>query len=397
MSDSGEKIQHGSQSQWPAPDALAAAHSEQLCRVINERIIAAGGAIPFSEYMNTVLYEPGLGYYMAGASRFGEAGDFITAPEISPLFGQSLAVQIGQVLDMVGGGVLELGAGNGKLAAPIIRLLEEREGFSYSILEPSAALAKIQRDWLADHLSASAMQSVSWLTSLPENFCGVILANEVLDALPVERFRVSGQIERMCVSENLEPVYTQADSYLSEAVSAIEADCKHVFASGYSSELCLVFRGWIRSLGSALTQGVVLLADYGYPRREYYLPERTSGTLACYYRHRMHDDPFYLPGLQDITAHVDFTSVADAAISADMELLGYTSQASFLLANDLLTLMDKELAHADSESERIMLAQAVKQLTLPGEMGERFQFMALGKGYNHPLRGFAAQDLSHRL
>ena len=384
-------------TELPQPDANALAHSERLRQALLERI-RQQGALSFADYMEQVLYEPGLGYYMAGAVKFGEEGDFITAPEVSPLFGATLANEIRGVLLHTGGGILEFGAGSGKLALSILQALSDVEDLTYTIMEPSAELVSRQQQLLREALDESVFQRVRWLDALPDAFTGVIVANEVMDALPVERFRKSdGKVMQLCVNESLETVSQAADETLQAAVEAIEADLGEPLCDGYQSEVCLLLKPWLASLSQTLTQGVVLLIDYGYPRREYYLPERVQGTLACYYRHRTHDDPFQWPGLQDITAHVDFTAVAEAAVAQELDLLGYASQSAFLLDNQLLDLMEQESARSDSEMQKIALARAVKTLTLPGEMGERFQVMALGRGYDLRLQGFSTQDLSYRL
>lgn len=384
-------------AELPDPDRHAIEHSERLVAVLSERIAAAGGLIPFSDFMRFALYEPGLGYYMAGAAKFGADGDFITAPEVSDLYGQSIGVQVSEVLEAVGGGVLELGAGSGRLALGILQSINFTPDFHYTILEPSAELVERQRQLLSANLSEAAMRCVCWVSSLPVNFTGAIVANEVIDALPVERFRAGENLERMYVSDKLEARFLAAHEPLHKFVARIESDIGLNFTDGYTSEICLLLEPWLHSLHGCLTEGVIFLADYGYPRREYYLPERVTGTLACYYRHRLHDDPFFLPGIQDITAHVDFTAVAQSAVDAGLELLGYASQSAFLRDNALLELADAQHREMTGEPERILLAQSVKKLTLPGEMGERFQVMALGKRYDSTLRGFCTQDLSHRL
>ncbi|MFK8084081.1 MAG: class I SAM-dependent methyltransferase [Granulosicoccus sp.] len=385
-------------SELPEPDELALAHSERLKALIAASASAAGGVISFAEYMNSVLYEPGLGYYMAGAAKFGAEGDFITAPEVSPLFGQTMAVQIAEVLDRVGGSVLELGAGSGKLALSIIDSLGSRPDFSYFILEPSAELMQRQKQLLQTTLSAEIFSSIAWLDALPATFDGVIIANEVMDALPVERFRVvDGLPQQLCVSNRFAIEARPANDALVKAVAAIETDIGQPMPEGYESEICMLLTPWVGSLAATLQKGILLLVDYGYPRHEYYSEERNRGTLACFYRHRTHDDPLFLPGLQDLTAHVDFTAVVEAGLANELELIGYASQSAFLLDNDLLGLADTMRAGTTSEADRIMLARAIKTLTLPGEMGERFQVMVLGKGYDHALQGFRTQDLAYRL
>jgi len=388
--------------EFPAPDAVAAAHSDRLQRVLSERVRDAGGFLSFCDYMNGALYEPGLGYYMAGAAKFGERGDFTTAPEVSPLFGKALAAQIVEVLDNTGGSVLELGAGSGKLALSIIEALIDRPAaspsFTYSILEPSAELAQRQKQLLEQSLPAQLFEKVCWLTTLPTAFTGVIVANEVMDALPVERFRVKDNtLYQLGVTEDFTVQAVPASGVLHKAFSAIEADLGRTLPEGYESEICTRLSPWIQSLAQALESGVLLLVDYGYPRREFYAEERNRGTLACYYQHRAHDDPFFLPGIQDITAHVDFTGVVEAGVACNLDLLGYASQSAFLLDNDILDLADTARQKLDREVDRIVLAKGIKTLTLPGEMGERFQVMALGKRYDQPMRGFRTQDLAYRL
>lgn len=425
----------------PEPDDVGREHSERLAALVDDRIAAE--ELPFVDYMALALYAPGLGYYMAGAPKFGAEGDFVTAPELSPLFGHCLAAQCREVLDALGeeAGILELGAGSGRLAASLLEGLADRPT-AYTILEPSAELRRRQQLFLADALPAAAFARLRWIETLPERFDGVVLANEVMDALPVERFvRWRGRTLQVCVrragpddgtgegaerfaakkgppegstasvpsrgqapgtgSAGAAPRFADttrpAPAALADAVAAIEADLGHALPDAYTSELCPSLGPWIASLGDALGRGVVLLADYGYPRRERYLSERASGTLACYYRHRTHDDPYFWPGLQDITAHVDFTAVAEAGTRAGLELLGYASQSAFLLGCGLSELVERAHAALPDEPARVDQARAVRTLTLPGEMGERFQFVAFGKGYDRPLRGFGLQDLTHRL
>lgn len=393
----GRMTESASRPSLPEPDEAASAHSIALRQLLSDRIDAAGGVISFADYMSQTLYEPGLGYYSAGAAKFGADGDFITAPEVSPLFGAALAGQITQILTQNGGGVLELGAGSGKLAASILLENSADMPVNYDILEPSAALIQRQKQYLQSRLSPGQFARIRWLDRLPAQFNGIILANEVMDALPVERFRIGDTLEQLYVSSALNNVYAGATPALIQAVSTLESDLGRSLETGYQSELSLLLQPWISSLANSLSQGVLLLIDYGYPRQEYYLEERIHGTLTCYYRHRAHDDPYWYPGLQDITAHVDFTAVAEAGCANNLNLLGYASQSAFLLDNHLLDLAEKAMAAQNSEADRIVIARAVKTLTLPGEMGERFQVIAFGKGYDHPLQGFASQDLTYRL
>jgi len=385
----------------PPPDAVGRAHSERLTALILSRM--AEGALSFADYMTQALYEPGLGYYMAGAPKFGARGDFITAPELSPLFGQCVAAQCLEVLSSLAetAGILELGAGNGLLAASILSALEPSRALPYLILEPSAELRERQQALLSGALSGDVLSRVRWIDSLPVGFSGVVLANEVMDALPVERFaRQEGRLWQVGVEHGeagFRDVLRSAPTAIETAVHAIERDLGQALPDDYASEFCPELGPWVAALADSLSAGVILLADYGYPRREYFLAERNRGTLTCHYRHRAHGDPYFLPGLQDITAHVDFTRVAEAGVDAGLSLLGYTSQAAFLLGCDLQGRVEATQGALASETERFAQARAIRTLTLPGEMGERFQFIALGKGYDRPLRGFVLQDLAHRL
>jgi len=383
----------------PEPDALALKHSQLLCEILDTKM--QSGPVSFADYMHTALYEPGLGYYMAGSQKFGSGGDFITAPEISPLFGMCVANQCRQVLQLTGGHVLELGAGSGKLAAAVVEALSDMESASYYILEPSAELQQRQQESLTLALTPDLFSRIHWISELPTDFIGVCIANEVMDALPVELFTVhAGQRMQVCVQKgdaSFEYTEQPAPDALIQLIDGIEADIGIPFEAGFRSEVCGLLNPWISGLAHSLKHGALLLSDYGYPRREYYMPERLAGTLSCFYQHRTHDNPFFYPGLQDITAHVDFTRVVEAGADAGLGLLGYTSQASFLLDTGLLSLSEPIFDACENEKERITLARQIKTLTLPGEMGERFQFMALGKNLETSLQGFSSQDLSHRL
>ncbi len=402
----------------PTPDANAQAHSNRL---LGELVKAAATEpLRFSDYMQRCLYEPGLGYYLGGMQKFGQGGDFITAPEVSPLFGACLAEQCAQVLHHTGGGLLELGAGSGRLAISIIeefdRLGTDWQG--YTILEPSAELQARQRANLKTQLSEQHLAKVNWVSALPEAFTGVVLANEVMDALPVERIKATTDgFSVECVVATNEPGEPLAlDDQPAQAWGStaawgeplnlhfehVQRDCRQSFAPGYTTELHTLLGPWVKSVADCLAQGVLLLVDYGYPRREYYHPERSDGTLQCFYQHRAHNDVLFWPGLQDITAHVDFTTVIEAADEAGLELMGYSTQAAFLFACGLAEKSAQQpgvWGSVDTESAagRIQQQQAVNRLSLPGEMGERFQVMGLGRGMPSALKGFLLQDLSHRL
>ena len=389
----------------PAPDAAAAAHSARLLAVIRAEI-AAHGAISFARFMEQALYAPGLGYYCAGTDKFGPGGDFITAPELSPLFSRCLARQCQQLLSALGGGtLLELGAGTGIMAADLLAELQAMQALpeQYAILERSGDLRERQRQTLVERSPALA-ERVVWLDALPASgFRGVILGNEVLDALPVERFRITAQgPRRLAVSaEENRLVWVEGaeDPAVTEAVARIEADLGWRLAHGYTSEYVPRLGEWLAAVAEPLSAGALLFIDYGYPRREYYHPERSAGTLLCHYRHRAHDDPLILPGLQDITANVDFTAVADAAQAAGLTVAGYTTQNYFLFGCGLVELLaeDQECAGALPSTRILQQAGQVKRLTLPGEMGERFQAIALTRNLEIPLCGFALRDQRRRL
>jgi SAM-dependent MidA family methyltransferase len=380
-------------SALPIPDADALTHSRRVAAHVREAIRAAGGALPFAQYMELVLYAPGLGYYSAGARKFGAAGDFVTAPELSPLFSRCLARQCVEVLGVLdGGSILELGAGSGVMAAEMLAELAalERLPREYLILEVSADLRERQRRLLAERVPQWSSR-IRWLDALPESFEGVMVGNEVLDALPVERFKKAAAGHgQYCVAEQGEGFSWKtlpAPQPLAIALLELDRSLSAPLDTGYISELCLSLPPLFASLSAALRRGAVIFLDYGYPRSAYYHPERSMGTLMCHYRQRAHGDVFLYPGLQDITAHVDFTAVAEAAVAAGFELAGYTPQAHFLLALGIASLAETGMD----------AAQQVKLLTLPEEMGERFKAIGFTKGLDLPLRGFGLRDLSRTL
>ncbi|MGM0593848.1 MAG: class I SAM-dependent methyltransferase, partial [Pseudomonadota bacterium] len=345
------------------------------------------------------LYAPGLGYYSAGSGKFGEAGDFVTAPELSPLFSRCLARQCAEVLAGIGGGeILEFGAGSGVMAADILAELARLEQLPprYCILELSADLRQRQQQTIEQRVPELASRVV-WLDALPEaGFRGVVLANEVLDAMPVHRFVIdNGEPHQLDVVWDGKEFLLESgppDAALYTRLKQLQQ--QYGLAEGYYSEINLRAEEWVRSLAGFLAQGVALLIDYGFPQREFYHPQRSMGTLMCHYRHRAHDDALTLVGLQDITAHVDFTAVGEAALDAALAVRGYTSQANFLIANGVTEL----LAEAEGDARvQLALSAQVKRLTMPGEMGELFKVMALSRGWEGPLRGFALKDERERL
>lgn len=385
----------------PAPDPEALEHSERLTEAVRAQIQAAGGAIRFDRYMEQVLYAPGLGYYSAGARKFGEAGDFVTAPEISPLFSRCLARECARVLTHLNhGDILEFGAGSGVMAADILLELERLRALPgrYNIIEVSAGLRVRQIETLQSK-AAHLCDRVHWLEALPAKpFEGVVLANEVLDAMPVRRFEWRGDSvseQFVTFDQGFAAEYrTSSDATFISRVSDL-ADSLGGLGEGYRSEFNPMLVPWLAALAGCHARGVVVLIDYGYGRSEYYHPQRGEGTLMCHYRHRAHDDPFYLPGLQDITAHVDFTAVGHAALEAGYQLAGYTTQAQYLLGAGL----DELMAQSDPAAAREHLAMTaqVKKLVLPEEMGDRFKVMALSRDGDWPVQGFAVRDLRDRL
>lgn len=383
----------------PQPSSDALEHSARLVATIEAAIADAGGWIPFSRYMELALYAPGLGYYSGGARKFGPGGDFITAPELTPLFGQALATQVEQVLRMSAPAVIEAGAGTGLLAADLLLELERRQCLpeSYAILELSGELRGRQSDTLAEK-APHLISRVRWLDALPSSFSGVLVANEVLDVMPahVVVSRAGGLFERgvaVDAERKLRWADSPAEGAVAEAARALELPRPET--GEYVTEINLASRAWVAEWAARLDRGALLLVDYGYPRAEYYLPSRSSGTLLCYYRHHAHGDPFLWPGLNDITAFVDFTSVAEAAHGAGLDVLGYTSQAAFLLNCGVLDALARR--GPEESADYIRAARAVQRLTAPHEMGELFKVLALGKGLEAPLVGFGRGDRLHAL
>jgi SAM-dependent MidA family methyltransferase len=379
----------------PTPSPEATQHSTNLIDAIRRDISANSGWISFARYMELALYAPGLGYYTAGSHKFGEAGDFITAPELSPLFGRTLARQVSEIMAGSSPHILELGAGSGKLAADMLEELDTLGALpdSYSILEVSADLRARQQTLLQQRLP-HLLNRVRWLDALPENFSGAIVANEVLDALPVHRVHwQEGKPGELGVALSESSFIWQEQAIADPAL--LQAGLQISVPDDYVSEICLAARGLINSLAGRLTQGAMIFIDYGFGAREFYHPQRATGTLMCHYRHRAHDDPFYLPGLQDITAHVNFTDIAECGIDAGLELLGYTNQAFFLINNGITELLED--TPPENLKAYLPLSAQLQKLTSPAEMGELFKVIALGKNLADPLSGFARGDLSRLL
>ena len=394
----------------PPLSSEESAHSEAVSAFIRERI-AKQGACTFEEFMHFALYAPGLGYYSAGSVKIGAAGDFVTAPEVSDLFSQCVATQCAEVLSETHGEILELGAGTGRMAAVILEALNERGCLPerYSILEVSADLADRQRARLSK-LPVAIRERVVWLDRLPSRpIKGVILANEVLDALPFRRFVVrEAGIAELGVGPELTEREVEPSEDLQAAWELIARDLPEALPKGYRSEVCLSVEPWIASLGECLERGVMLLFDYGLPRTHYYHPQREDGTLVCHFKQLAHSNPFVNVGVQDITAWVDFTRVAEGAVSAQLDVLGFATQAAFLLANGIEELVGATDvgrdggvgAAGDTTADvigRTKRAGEARRLLMPGEMGESFKVMALGRGYERPLKGFTLQDLRRSL
>ena len=376
----------------PLPPSAALELSVRLQTLIRGEIQSAGGWISFARYMELALYAPGLGYYSAGSHKLGAAGDFITAPEMSPLFGRTLARQLAELLAQDIPDIVELGAGSGALAAVLLAELAalDRLPQRYLILEVSADLRQRQQS----HLAATVPQladRVSWLDRLPDQLQAIVIGNEVLDALPVHRVRVDqGSVEEIGVIANDDHFawdYHPAPPALQQAVAAQD------LPEDYETEINLAAPALISSLARGLTRGALLFIDYGFPAHEFFHPQRNRGTLMCHYRHQSHADPFLWPGLQDITAHVDFSAVACAG--SGLDLLGYTGQAQFLI-NCGITELLAEVPAADTARYAPLAAQA-QQLLSPAEMGELFKVIALGRDITGPLTGFRRGDRSHTL
>lgn len=384
-------------SALPAPGPEALAHSERLQALIRDEIQAKGGSMAFSRFMELALYAPGLGYYSGGLHKFGREGDFTTAPETSALFSRSLAVQCAQVLESLDhADILEAGAGSGVMAADILAELERLGQLPgrYFILELSGELRQRQQQTIEQKVP-HLLERVQWLDALPlSGFRGVVLGNELLDAMPVQRFLIQAgevcELHVVLADEGFTYQPRPAPDELTRAVRQLESQLGEPFVEGYESEINLAAQGWLQSISEVLDEGLILFVDYGFPRHEFYHPQRSGGTLMCHYRHRAHADPLILVGLQDITAHVDFTAMAETAQACGLDVLGFTTQAHLLLSLGI------EQRIADAE-DPMPLAQQIKQLVLPSEMGELFKAIAFGKKLDLALSGFSFQDQRARL
>ncbi len=383
----------------PTPSTDAKKHSEQLTSLIRHTIEEASGWVDFFQFMQLALYAPSLGYYSAGSQKFGDSkksgGDFVTAPEISPLFAQTISRQIEQVLQEIDGDILELGAGTGKLAADVLLTLARlnRLPSKYFILEVSNHLRQVQLETLQKKLPADLMQRVEWLNELPTKFEGVVIANEVLDAIPVHIVHV----EKQGLSERgvaWRDGFIWQDKVTTRKDLLVAAAKQHL-AEGYITEFCPAASGLIASLAHMLQHGIILMIDYGFSAREYYHPQRNQGTLMCHYQHYAHTEPLINVGLQDITAHVDFTSIAYAGVNHGLTLSGFCSQAQFLMNCGILEIMSQ--VSPQNMASYAPLAAAAQKLLSPAEMGDLFKVIAFSKNLEEPLIGFENGDKSHTL
>ncbi|MEK0267948.1 class I SAM-dependent methyltransferase [Stenotrophomonas rhizophila] len=387
------------------PESDALAHSDELAAALRAEILANGGAMPFSRFMELSLYAPGWGYYSAGASKFGAAGDFTTSPEIGALFAATLANAIAPVMQQLGpeARFMEVGGGSGAFAEVLLKRMLELDALPerYAILEPSADLRERQRERLEKALIPPVFALVEWLDRpFDDDWDGMVFANEVIDALPTPRFLArDGMVYEETVELDAQGAFVRgaqpADAMLTAAVRHVERYREKPFADGYRSELLPQLPYWIQAIAGGLKRGAMLFVDYGYPRNEYYQDDRDDGTVRAFYRHHVHNDLYRWPGLQDLTASVDFTALAESGTGAGFELAGYCTQASFLLGNGLDTLLEKADARTD-EIGRVRLRDQVKKLTLPTEMGERFQVMGFQRDVDFEA-AFELGDLTWRL
>lgn len=385
------------QTELPEPAVEAAAASAALLQLIAAEIEACGGWISFARYMELALYAPGLGYYSGGSHKFGghhTGGDFLTAPELTPLFADALARQVAQVLVASGPQVIEAGAGSGRLAADLLPALAALDCLPerYRILELSGELRARQQAMLAERAPEYANR-VEWLDELPQRFSGCLIGNELLDAMPTHALRWddNGEGTAPAVFERgvglgdgrLVDAERPAGGALLDAALALDVQAP------YRSEISLAARSWITELAHRLEKGALLLIDYGLPRHELYHPQRDGGTLRCHYRHRVHDEPFWFPGLSDITSHVDFTAVAEAGFDAGLDVLGFTNQANFLLNCGIGELLQEKKPGAGDTADDLRARGAVNVLISPNEMGELFKVIVMGRGIPGPLTGLS--------
>ncbi|WP_133680001.1 class I SAM-dependent methyltransferase [Paludibacterium purpuratum] len=377
----------------PAADALII--SQRLQAALRQAIGERGGWIPFSYYMEQALYAPGLGYYAAGSHKLGGAGDFTTAPEMTPLFGAALARQLAELLPQTAGDLYEFGAGSGRLAVDLLAELERLDALPehYYIVDLSPDLIARQRDTLTREMP-HLLERIVWLSALPERIDGIVIGNEVLDAMPCELIHWTPEPMQRGVSLG-ENGFEWQDRPIDDPALRAQVEALGIAEPGYLSEISRSNQAFIRTLAGRLARGAILLIDYGFPAREYYHPQRHMGTLIGHYRHHTVDDPFYLPGLMDLTCHVDFSAVAQAGIDAGLDLIGYTAQAQFLVNCGIADVMQR----LDPTDVRQWApeASAVQKLISPAEMGELFKAIGFGKNVAIDWQGFAQGDRCHTL
>lgn len=366
-------------SKLPAPDPVAQQHSAQLLHLIVDHIQSHDGKISFADYMQMCLYQPGLGYYSAGLSKIGAAGDFVTAPEISPLFSQALARHIADVLQQSGGDCLEFGAGSGKMAVDILQQLAQWDCLTthYFIIEASADLRLRQQKYLSENLG-DIFEKVIWLDKLPAQFTGVIVANEVCDAMPVHSllFDQQGVSERYISHHDQQLSWQNGPISQQRLAEKARSIAPQLTTKPFITEVNLFTDAWLNSLAQCLQQGAIFIIDYGHTAGDYFHASRANGGLRCHYRHQVHDDVFWLPGLQDLTAHVNFSDLAETAHGAGLDVAGLQSQADFLLAGDILSLAQQQ---AIDDLQQIQQSAALKRLLLPDQMGAMFKALSLTK------------------
>ena len=388
----------------PEPSTDLAEHSERVQDFIREVIEQGGGEISFCRFMELALYAPNLGYYSAGNQKLGAGGDFITAPEISALFSFSLAKQVAQILQKAGGDVIEFGAGSGVMAADMLLELERLGQLPehYYIIEVSADLRQRQQQTIQNNIP-ELVGRVEWLDELPDLFSGVVVANELLDAMPVHRFVIREGVahEVMVAWDELTGQFQTTEKLVSD--SRLRSEIEQLqqlyeLPNGYSSEINLNAIDWVVTMGECLQTGAIILIDYGYPRYDYYLPQRTDGTLLCHFQHRAHPNPLILAGIQDITAHVDFTAIADAALEVGLHVHGFANQSNFLIGCGITDYLSR-MTQFDSEdlTKQIELTNQLKNLIMPDEMGESFKVICLSRDIEIPLLGFSIRDDRNRL
>ncbi|MDO4434566.1 MAG: SAM-dependent methyltransferase [Alysiella sp.] len=381
----------------PTPSSEAIAASQQLEQYIATDIIAQGGRIAFSRFMQHALYAPKLGYYTGGSRKIGATGDFITAPALTPLFAQTLAIQLAQILPQTAGNIYEFGAGTGTLAADLLNALSGSLKH-YFIIELSPDLAQRQREYIAQH-APEKLSSVIWLNTLPENFNGIIIGNEVLDAMPVERIlmKENGAYQQAFVCHNENGFFIEyQDLNHNDLFQAAQTYFPAPQTQNYVSELHPAQHAFIRTLAEKLTCGSMIWLDYGFDAAQYYHPQRTDGTLIGHHRHHTTHDPFFHVGLTDLTAHVNFSDIAAAAYESGLDLIGYTNQATFLFNLGILDLLAKQFPETNTP-QYVQTAHAVNVLTGSHEMGELFKIIAFGKDVDVDWLGFTHGDLCHKL